>query len=78
MATPEPPDVSGLDPAMMTASELQVRLEELFGWLELVEAEEEGVPELSEQQVEEVRDAANELLAERRERHSDESAPRGG
>lgn len=78
MAIPDPPDVSSFEPAMMTASELTTELEKLFHWLELVEAEEDGAARLSEQQVETVRNAANELLAERRDRHSDETAPRGG
>ena len=46
----------------------------------MVEAELDGSlsQKFRDSAVQEVRDAANLLLIERRERHSDETAPRGG
>ncbi len=77
---PDPPDLDSMKPQMMTASELQSGLESLFGWLNEVEAQPDNVREQSvnESIVERVRGVANMLLSEQRERHSDESAPRGG
>ena len=74
---PEAPEVTSLNPMMMSAGELQEQLQLLFGWLHKVEAAT-GPERPGEQVVQEVRDAANLLLEEQRERHSDESAPRGG
>ncbi len=80
LTLPEPPDVSSLDPSLMTASELQSGLEHLFGWLQTVEALPETClkPLVDDDTVQDVRNAANLLLSERRDRHSDETAPRGG
>ena len=77
---PEPPEVASIDPELMTASELRAGLEKLFGWLHSVEAAPENGAEqvYGEDVVQNVRDAANQLLDEQRERHSDETAPRGG
>lgn len=71
---PARPEVSGLKPQMMTERDLREKLEELFGWLRLAE----DAPGADESELQRVRDAANALLEERRDRHSDESAPRGG
>ena len=71
------PDVADLNPVMMTASELQQKLEQLFGWLQREDEKPDG-SDFSDEQVQQVRDAANMLLQERRDRHADESAPRGG
>ncbi len=77
---PDPPDVAGLNPQLMTAAELQSQLESLFDWLQRVEAlpANSSAARPDEESVERIRDAANLLLSERRERHSDENAPRGG
>ncbi len=77
---PDPPDVESIDPQLMTASELQSQLEQLFNWLQLVEAqsEDDATTGFDDSAVQTVRDAANALLRERRERHADEQAPRGG
>lgn len=72
---PDHPDISSLDPQMMTAQELQTRLEELFSWLHEVESAREPVPD--HETVQAVRDAANLLLEERRDRHEEESGLRG-
>lgn len=80
LTLPETPDVSSLNPQMMTATELKLNLERLFGWLQTIEALPETAikQHVDEETVQTVRDAANMLLLERRDRHSDESAPRGG
>lgn len=80
LTLPETPDVSSLNPQMMTATELTSNLERLFGWLQTIEALPETVVEqhVDEETIQTVRDAANMLLLERRDRHSDEGAPRGG
>ncbi|MDA0232086.1 MAG: hypothetical protein O3B04_00625 [Chloroflexi bacterium] len=74
---PDPPDVASMAPHMMTASELQRSLEQLFDWLHMADASPESVI-ATQKAVQAVRDAANLLLEERRERHSDETGFRGG
>jgi hypothetical protein len=77
MTFPDPPDIDATTPRMMTAMELRRNLETVFDWLHMAEAAPEGeAPPFKV--VQQVRDTANRLLAERRERHSDETAPRGG
>jgi hypothetical protein len=77
MMFPDPPDIDATTPRMMTASELRQNLEQVFDWLHMAEAApDEQAPPF--RVVQAVRDTANHLLAERRERHSDETAPRGG
>ena len=71
------PDVTSLEPQMMSARELREKLEELFDWLHYADAAKPGEQPPAEA-VARVRDAANMLLQERRLRHSDERAPRGG
>lgn len=71
---PDPPAYTELEPRMMTEREIRERLEELFEWLLLAD----DSPSYDEAVLESVRQAANSLLEERRLRHSDESAPRGG
>lgn len=75
---PDAPDVSALNPQMMTAAELQNSLEAVFNWLHIVEALPDAGAAVDELTVESIRDAANMLLEEQRDRHADESAPRGG
>ena len=74
---PRPPDTASLEPQMMTARELREKLEELFGWLHQAELARPGEQPPAEE-FQRVRDAANRLLEERRQRHGDEPAPRGG
>ena len=77
MTFPDPPEIDASVPRMMTATELRQNLERAFDWLHMVEAAPDGqAPPF--QVIQQVRDIANLLLAERRERHSDETAPRGG
>ena len=71
------PDISALEPGMMSARELREKLEELFNWLQQAELARPG-EQAAVEDVARVRDAANRLLQERRQRHSDEPAPRGG
>jgi hypothetical protein len=61
---------------MMSARELREKLEELFEWLQQADTAPPG-EQLPPEVVARVRDAANSLLRERRQRHSDEPAPRG-
>ena len=77
MTLPDPPELASLVPHMLTASELQTSLEQLFDWLHLAE-ESTDLTADEQRSVEAVRDALNMLLEERRERHSDESGRRGG
>ncbi len=78
---PEPPrDPGPADPKMLTSAELTARLEELFNWLSEVEAlpGNRHMATDDENLIDRVREEANLLLEERRERHADEHAPRGG
>lgn len=74
---PDPPDIEAMDPALMNASELRVALEDLWGWLEQAQ-----MAPLSEAPDDELFEAVEakmvEITRERRDRHSDEPAPRGG
>jgi hypothetical protein len=74
---PELPDVKSLAPQMMTAAELQAHLVTLFDWLQAVEAAP-GRFGFTQATVDEVRDAINLVLEERRDRHADEGGFRGG
>lgn len=80
LSLPDPPDVSSLNPELMTTSELHSSLERIFAWLHEVDALPESAfqEQVTESKVQDVREAANLLLVEQRERHSDERAPRGG
>ena len=71
---PAPPVYQGLEPQMMTVREIREKLEELFEWLQTAD----DSPSYDETVLQSVRETANSLLEERRLRHSDESAPRGG
>ena len=74
---PDPPDVDAMDPSMMNATELRVALEELWEWLEQAQmAPLADAPD--DETFEAVEAKMVEITRERRDRHSDETAPRGG
>ena len=74
---PDPPDIASMDPALMSAGELRVALEELWEWLE--QAQMAPLAEAPEDELFEAVEAKMvEITRERRDRHSDEPAPRGG
>lgn len=68
---PPPPAFSSLNPQMMTAKELRETQEILWEWVDKAET---SVAEIapSDQQISEVRQLMNTIIAERVERHSDE------
>lgn len=77
MTLPDPPDVLRVDPAAMNAKELRLAQEALWDWIQSAE-----VAPATEAPDEEVLDTAraqlNAIIAERRDLHDDEPAPRGG
>ena len=74
---PDPPDIDSMDPASMSASELRVALETLWEWLE--QAQMAPLADAPDDEVVEAVEAKMvEITRERRDRHSDEPAPRGG
>ncbi len=61
----------------MNAKELRLAQEELWEWISNAEsASYEDAPD--DDLLDQARDALNEIIAERRNLHSDEPAPRGG
>ena len=62
---------------MLSARELREALETLFDWLGVAEQTPEGRAP-ADATVQQVRDTANAMLAERRLRQSDETAGKGG
>ena len=76
-ALPDPPDINSMDPASMSAGELRVALEQLWEWLE--EAQMAPLADAPDDEIVEAVEAKMvEIIQERRDRHSDEPAPRGG
>ena len=73
----EPPAFDGVEPRMLSARELREALETLFDWLGAAEQMPEGRAP-GDATVQQVRDTANAMLAERRLRQSDETARKGG
>ena len=74
---PDPPDIDALDPTLMSAGELRVALEELWEWLE--QAQMAPLADAPDDELfESVEAKMVEITRERRDRHSDETAPRGG
>ena len=66
-----------MDPALMSAGELRVALEDLWEWLE--QAQMVPLAEAPDDELFEAVEAKMvEITRERRDRHSDEPAPRGG
>ena len=77
MAISDPPDALSVDPASLTAKELRLAQESLWEWIQTAEA---APPETApdDEVLEEARQQLNAIIAERRDLHSDEPAPRGG
>ena len=74
---PDPPDIDAMEPSMMNATELRVALEKLWEWLEQAQmAPLADAPD--DETFEAVEAKMVEITRERRDRHSDERAPRGG
>ena len=74
---PDPPDIDAMDPALMSAGELRVALEDLWEWME--QAQMAPLAEAPDDELFEAVEAKMvEITRERRDRHSDERAPRGG
>ena len=72
---PELPDVSGLDPAMLSVSELKSLHEKLGEWLDAAMAASfDGAPD--DQVIEDVRAVLVQVTRERRERQLDERRSR--
>ena len=74
---PPPPDYSSLNTHMMTAKELREALETLWAWVDKAETSADEIAP-SDQQISEVRQLMSTIIAERVERHSDESGRLGG
>lgn len=69
---PPPPDFGEIDTRMMTARELREVLNEIWAWVHQAEmAHEADAP--SEHLIQELRQLMATIIAERVERHSDES-----
>ncbi|MAZ13931.1 MAG: hypothetical protein CL754_02140 [Chloroflexi bacterium] len=69
---PPPPDFGEIDARMMTARELREVLNEIWAWVHRAEmAHEADAP--SELLIQELRELMATIIAERVERHSDES-----
>ena len=77
MSIPKPPDSLNIDPASLTAKELRLAQETLWEWIQAAEA---APPETApdDELLESARQQLNAIIAERRDLHSDEPAPRGG
>ncbi len=74
---PDPPDIESIEPAAMNAGELRVALEQLWEWLQ--EAQSAPLADAPDDDIVEAVEAKMvEVTQERRDRHSDELAPRGG
>ena len=77
MSVPNPPNALSADPASLTAKELRLAQESLWEWIQTAEA---APPESAppDETLEAARQQLNAIIAERRDLHSDEPAPRGG
>lgn len=77
MPLPSPPASIHADFTAMNAKELRLAQEEIWDWISVAEsASFDDAPD--DEVLDEARDALNEIIAERRTLHSDETAPRGG
>ena len=77
MPLPPPPVSIHADFTAMNAKELRLAQEEIWAWISA--AESASFDEAPDDEVlDEVRDALNDIIAERRDLHGDETAPRGG
>ena len=77
MPLPDPPNSLTADLSTLTAKQLREAQEELWEWIQAAEsASFEDSPD--DEVLEAAREKLVEVIAERRELHSDETAPRGG
>ena len=71
------PDIIDSDFSSMNAKELRLAQEEIWAWIATAEsASFDGAPD--DDLVDSAREALNDVIAERRALHGDETAPRGG
>ena len=77
MSIGPPPDIIDADFSTLTAKQLREAQETIWAWLSEAEASpSDDMPD--DEVIDDARDALNEVIAERRSLHGDESAPRGG
>ena len=77
MPLPSPPASIYADFSSMNAKELRLAQEEIWAWIASAEsASYDDAPD--DEAVDCARDALNDIIAERRALHRDETAPRGG
>ena len=77
MPLPEPPESLTVDLSALTAKQLREAQEELWEWIQTAEsASFADAPD--DELLEAARDKLVAVIAERRDLHSDEPAPRGG
>ncbi len=77
MPIPPLPDIVHSDFSSMNAKQLRLAQEEIWAWIAAAEsASFDDAPD--DEAVDCARDALNDIIAERRALHRDETAPRGG
>ena len=77
MPLPSPPASIHADFSAMNAKELRLAQEEIWAWISVAESVSfDDAPD--NEMLDEARDALNDIIAERRDLHGDETAPRGG
>ena len=77
MPLPDPPQSLTTDLSALTAKQLREAQEELWEWIQAAESTSlEDAPD--DELLEAAREKLVEVIAERRDLHSDEPAPRGG
>ena len=77
MSPIQPPDALTADLSQLTAKQLREAQEELWAWIQ--SAEERGSEDPADDElIDAVREKLMAVIAERRDLHSDEPAPRGG
>ena len=77
MPLPDPPQSLTTDLSALTAKQLREAQEELWEWIQAAESTSlEDAPD--DDLIETAREKLVEVIAERRDLHSDEPAPRGG
>ena len=77
MPLPPPPASIHADFSAMNAKDLRLAQEEIWAWISVAEsASFDDAPD--DEMLDEARDALNDIIAERRALHGDETAPRGG
>ena len=71
------PDIVDADFSAMNAKELRLAQEEIWAWISVAEsASFDDAPD--DESLDAAHDALNDIIAERRALHGDETAPRGG